>query len=68
MKDSVSNKQLYEAIMDVHKKIDEVVDKRIAPLERWQSKVMGQFTIIGTVAIFTVNMVIDWIQEKLKGA
>ena len=68
MKDSVSNKQLYEAIMDVHKKIDEVVDNRVVPLERWQSKIMGQFAIISTVSILGVNLIIDWIREKIKGA
>ena len=68
MKDSVSNKQLYEAIMDVHKKIDEVVDNRVVPLERWQSKIMGQFAIISTVSILGVNLIIDWLREKIKGA
>ena len=68
MKDSVSNKQLYEAIMDVHKKIDEVVDNRVVPLEKWQSKIMGQIAIVGTVSILGVNLIIDWLREKIKGA
>lgn len=66
--DSVSNRQLYEAIMEVHRKIDEVVDNRVVPLERWQSKLMGQIAVIGTIAVFGVNLLVDWIREKIKGS
>ncbi len=66
MKDYVSNKQLYDAIMDVHRKMDEVVDSRIVPLEKWQSQVMGQLAIIGAVFVIASNVLIDWVRERLK--
>jgi len=66
MKDSVSNRQLYDAIMDVHKKIDEVVDNRVVPLEKWQSKLMGQIAVFGSLAIIGIDLAVQWIREKVK--
>lgn len=61
----MSNQQLYEAIMNVHQKIDEVVDQRIVPLERWQSRVMGQVATILFVITITINIFVEYIKEKV---
>ena len=66
MTDSVSNKQLYEAIMEVHKKIDEIVEKRISPLEMWKSELMGKLAVIGLILTFGINIAFDWIKEKFR--
>lgn len=65
MKDTVSNQQLYEAIMNVHQKIDEVVDQRIVPLERWQSRIMGQVATIMFVVTLSINIFIEYIKDKV---
>ena len=64
MKDSVTNNQLYVAIMDIHKKIDDVVDKRITPLELWRAEIMGKITIVMGVLIVTLNFLTDWVKAK----
>ena len=66
MKDTVSNKELYTAIMDVHKKIDDVVEKRIAPLEVWRANITGQFAVITVAVGLGINFAFDWIKDKLK--
>lgn len=63
-KDTVTNQQLYQAILDVHKKIDEVVEKRITPLELWKSEIMGKIAVVGAVLIFTVNLLFEYVREK----
>ena len=64
MKDTVSNQQLYTAIMDVHKKIDDVVEKRITPLEIWKANITGQFAVITIALGLGVNLAFDWIKSK----
>ena len=64
MSDIVTNKALYEAIMDIHKKIDEVVDKRIGPLERTVDKLWLYASIGGTIAGFIMTMSLDWVKGK----
>lgn len=76
-KDSVSNEQLYKAIMEVqmdvggkvdklHERINNVVENRITPLEVWRANITGQFAVL-TVAIgLGVNLAFDWIKNKFK--
>lgn len=66
MKDSVTNKQLYEAIMEVHKKIDEIVNNRVVPLEKWQSRIIGQIGAITFIFGIGINLIIEWIREKIN--
>lgn len=65
-KDIVTNKELYVAIMDIHKKIDDVVDKRIVPLELWQSNIVGKLSVL-TIAIGVgFNLAIEWFRGRIK--
>lgn len=64
-KDTVTNQQLYGAIMDVHKKIDEVVEKRITPLEVWRAEIMGKIAVIIGVINLGVAISFDWIKKNI---
>lgn len=67
-KDSISNRQLYDAILDtresLHKRINEVVDTRITPLEVWKANLMGKLAVIVGIAILGINFIIEWVKEK----
>ena len=63
-KDTVSNRQLYDAILDVHKTIDEVVEKRITPLEVWRANITGQFAMVTVAVGIGINFLFDWVKEK----
>lgn len=65
-KDIVTNKQLYDAIRDIEKKIDEVVEKRITPLEVWRGSITAQLAVFGTIALIAINIVIDYIKDLFK--
>lgn len=64
-KDSVTNQQLYSAIMDVHKKIDEVVEKRITPLEVWKAEIMGRIAVIIGIINLAIAVSFDWIKKQV---
>jgi hypothetical protein len=64
MKDAVTNKDLYSAILDIHKKIDEIVEKRITPLEIWKAEIMGKITFLMAILAFAFNVVVDWLKAK----
>lgn len=76
MKDNVSNKDLYTAILGVqtevsskidilHTRINNVVENRITPLEIWRANIIGQFTVITLAFGIVVNLMFDWIRSKL---
>ena len=77
MKDSVTNAELYKAIMGVqtevsgkidtlHTRMNNVIENRITPLEVWRANITGQFAII-TIAIgLGINLAFDWVKEKFK--
>lgn len=77
MKDSVSNKELYTAIMGVqtevsgkidalHTRMNNVIENRITPLEVWRANITGQFAVITLALGIGVNLFFDWIKEKFK--
>ena len=61
----VTNKDLYTEIMKIHEKIDEVVDKRITPLERTVDKLWLYASIAGTIAGLVFTGIFDWVKDKL---
>lgn len=67
MKTSISNELLYSEIKDMRSEIRDLIDKRISPLEVWRAEIMGKIAVVGAVSIFGVNLIIDWIREKVKG-
>jgi len=67
MKDTVSNQQLYEAIIKIHTSIDEAmdkVDKRITPLERTVDKIWIYWSMGVVLLSFVGTMTFDWIKIK----
>jgi len=65
MRDTVSNKQLYEAIMEVHGKIDYLVDNRISPLERAVERIKTYLLVAGAVIPFVVTAVINYVSKRV---
>ncbi len=63
-KDTVTNQTLYTEILKIHEKIDEVVDKRITPLERTMDRLWMYASFFGTIAGLLVTGVFDWIKSK----
>ena len=78
-KDTVSNEQLYTAIMGVqadvgdkidklHTRMNNVIENRITPLEVWKANLMGQIAIITLGLGFVINFATEWVKNKfLKG-
>jgi len=75
MKDTVTNKELFSAIMDsrdrsdsstagLHKKIDDLVEKRITPLERTVDKIWIYWSMGVVLLSFVGTMTFDWIKIK----
>lgn len=64
-KDTVTNQTLYTEIIKIHEKIDDVVDKRITPLERTVDRLWSYALLGGTIAGLIVTATIDWVKEKL---
>lgn len=76
-KDTVSNKELYSAIMNVqkdmndkldslHLRMNNVIENRITPLEVWRANVTGQIAIFTLAIGFGVNLLFDWAKSKIK--
>lgn len=65
----VTNKNLYDAILEtresLHAKIDEVVNDRIVPMEKWQERMKGQLVIVGFFFVTVVTLLVEWIRSKL---
>ena len=64
-KDVVTNSQLYDAIMNIHEKIDEIVEKRITPLELWKAEIMGKMAILVSILVVGLTFITDWVKEKI---
>lgn len=64
MKDSVTNKDLYTEILKIHEKIDEVVTKRITPLEIWKAELAGRIAVMTAVFAFGFSIITEWIKNK----
>lgn len=64
--DAVTNEQLYRAIMGVHAKIDQVVDNRIVPIERWQSNFTGKIAVWGSIALIAAELAMQEVRQKFK--
>jgi len=65
-RDIVTNRQLYEAIQNIERKIDEIVKERITPLEVWRGEIMGKLAVFGSVFILGANLFIDWLKERFR--
>lgn len=65
VRDIVTNQILYTEILKIHEKIDEVVDKRITPLERMVDKLWLYASIGGTIAGLIFTGIFDWVRDKL---
>lgn len=63
--DTVTNRQLYEAIMRMDEKFDRLMEDHINPLERWKSELTARLAIIYLVGSFAVYFAIDWVKIKL---
>lgn len=70
-----NNDQLYAAIMGVqnevggkidilHNRINDVVEKRITPLEIWKSEITGKLTLLMAVFAFGFSFITEWIKSK----
>ena len=64
MKDTVTNQTLYAEILKIHEKIDEVVDKRITPLERAVDRLWFYASFAGMVASLILTAALGWVKEK----
>ena len=76
-KDTVTNEQLYRAIMGVqtdvgskvdalHIRMNNVIENRITPLEVWRANITGQFAMITVAVGLGINFLFDWIKERFK--
>lgn len=63
--DIVTNKDLYTEIIKIHEKIDQVVEKRITPLERTVDRLWVYASIGGTIAGLLVTGTWDWVKSKV---
>ena len=64
MKDSVTNQTLYTEILKIHEKIDELVTKRITPLEIWKAELAGKIAVMTAVFAFGFSFISLWVKDK----
>lgn len=63
-KDTVTTKQLYDAIMGIHEKMDRIVEGRIRPLEVWKAELTGKLAMVGAVFVVVSNIAVQWVKDK----
>lgn len=61
----VTNRELFEAILDIRDKMDEIVDKRISPLEKAVDKMGVYFSIAITALGVIISLSVAWIKREL---